>query len=73
VLVIRGELSSCRPVCEPHIRRDDDPTTVPHTRRESSKGTAPLCEDDAEAPRRTTATFPRSPGRSAVAVLPDLI
>lgn len=25
VLVIRGELSSCRPVCEPHIRRDPDP------------------------------------------------
>ena len=35
------------------------PTTVPHSGRESFEGTAPLCEDGAEAPRRTTATFPR--------------
>ena len=33
------------------------PTTVPHSGRESFEGTAPLCEDGAEAPRRTTATF----------------
>src|SRR3974377_201998 len=38
------------------------PTTVPHSGRESFEGTAPLCEDGAEAPRRTTATFPRITG-----------
>src|SRR6516165_574373 len=38
------------------------PTTVPHSGRESFEGTAPLCEDGAEAPRRTTATFPRNTG-----------
>jgi hypothetical protein len=48
------------------------PTTVPHSGLESSKGTAPLCEDGSDVPRRTTATFPRSPGCNAVSVLPDL-
>src|ERR1700761_8550229 len=38
------------------------PTTVPHSGRESFQGTAPLCVDGAEAPRRTTATFPRITG-----------
>jgi len=37
-------------------------TIVPHSGRESSKRTPPLCEDGGRAPRRTTATFPRSPG-----------
>jgi hypothetical protein len=47
--------------CEPHIRRDDVPTTVPHSGRESSRRAAPLYETAAFAPGRTTATPPWIP------------
>jgi hypothetical protein len=59
---IRGELSCRRGSLLTHIRWMAIPTTVPHSGRESFEGTAPLCEDGAEAPRRTTATFPRITG-----------
>ena len=51
----RSEVSSLAAglPCQPHIRRDMIPTTVPHSGRESFEGTAPLCEDGAEAPRQT--------------------
>lgn len=49
------------------------PTTVPHSGLESFKGTVPLCEDGTDVPRWTTATFPRSPGCNAVAMLRDLV
>ena len=47
--------------CEPHIRRDDVPTTIPHSGRESSRRAAPLYETAAFAPGRTTATPPWIP------------
>src|SRR5262249_15262057 len=71
-IVIRGGLSCCRTCLRTSHPAGMPPTTVPRAGRESSKGTAPLCVDDAEAPCRTTATFPRSPGHNALAVLPDL-
>jgi len=45
---------------------------LPHSGQESSKGTAPICEDGIEVPRRTTETFPRVIGRDDSGAQPDL-
>ena len=62
------------PVCKPHIRRDEDPNYCPAFRtRELQRKRHHSVKTAFIVPRRTTATFPRSPGYKAVAEQPDLI